>query len=92
VLESLASGVPAVVAAKGGPKGIVRHGETGYHAEPKNINDFYEKIICLVDDDDLRSYMGKNGRKYASTQSWKKLTAKLFADYEAINISETVEI
>ena len=47
VLEALASGVPAVVTPDGGPKFIVRDGETGFVTEDDR---FAEAVAELVRD------------------------------------------
>ena len=92
VLESLSSGVPAVVAAQGGPKGIVDHGITGYHAETKNVDDFYQKLIKLIDNDKLRNKMGNAAREYALSQSWNKLAERMFKHYEGKESEEKITV
>lgn len=88
VLESMASGLVPVVAAKGGPKGIVDDGVNGYHAIPRDINDFCEKITFLVDHPDIRLGMREKGIKYAKTQKWDALCEDMFETYEEV-FSET---
>jgi glycosyltransferase involved in cell wall biosynthesis len=82
VLEALASGIPAVVAAQGGPKGIIRDGSTGFHVIPKNSEDFYKKLCFLIDNPDLLNKMKKNAAAYARTQSWDALCREMFSEYE----------
>ncbi|MFP4332502.1 MAG: glycosyltransferase [Campylobacterales bacterium] len=60
VMEAQASGKPAIVSNIGGPKTIVRDGESGYCIEvEKNI--WLQKIAELVDDEQKRVSMGKEG-------------------------------
>ena len=88
VLEAMASGLPVVAAAKGGPKGIVKDGITGFHAVPRDENDFCEKIIRLVDDGELYRKMKEEGVAYAATQQWDTLCKNLFQTYEEVlNVS-----
>jgi glycosyltransferase involved in cell wall biosynthesis len=82
VLEAMASGLPVVAAAKGGPMGIVTEGETGYLVEPKNIDDFSKKISMLVDNPALLKKMSKNAEDYARSQKWEILCRDLFKSYE----------
>jgi len=82
VLEALASGLPVVAAAKGGPAGIVKDGETGYLVEPKNIDVFCEKLGRLVDDARLRKQMGVRAHKYAQSQKWDILCRDMYSSYE----------
>ncbi len=84
VLEALASGLPVVAAAEGGPKGIVQDGVTGFHATPKNERDFVTKIVRLADDPALKKRMSKKGVAYAQTQKWDILCSQMFKSYEDI--------
>ena len=83
VLEAMASGLPVVCAASGGPMGIVQHGITGYHVEPKNADDFYYYISALLDDTKLRTRMSNNAVEYAKKQSWDALCEEMFNIYRA---------
>lgn len=84
VLEALASGLPVVAAAKGGPAGIVVDGETGFLVEPKNIGAFCEKIGRLVDDDRLRKKMSLRSIRYGQSQKWDSLCDTLYRSYEKL--------
>jgi glycosyltransferase involved in cell wall biosynthesis len=67
VLEALASGVPAVVTQDGGPKFIVRDGETGFVTEDDH---FAEKVAALVRDPGRLEDMRVMAREYALGCSW----------------------
>ncbi len=84
VLEAMGSGLAVVVAARGGPRGIVKDGVTGLHAEPKNASDFCKKIERLLADTECRNRLRKNAYEYAKTQTWDSLCALLFVSYEDI--------
>ncbi|MCU0846909.1 MAG: glycosyltransferase family 1 protein [Spirochaetes bacterium] len=84
VLEAMASGLAVVAADKGGPKGIIKDGLTGFLAEPKNPDDFCIKISRLLDDQQLFSRIRKNAVKYAMSQKWDNLCVKMFDTYEKI--------
>ncbi len=84
VLEAMASGLPPVVAAQGGPKGIVQDGVTGFHALPKDPADFHRKIALLIDDPARAATMGAAAADYAQRQQWDTLCAEMFASYERI--------
>jgi len=90
-LEALASGLPVVAAAKGGPLGIVRDGETGYLAQPKNVDDFCDKLARLIDNPAELRRMSKNAAAYARTQSWGALCKEMFQSYERI-VAESREM
>ncbi len=84
VLEAMASGLPVVAAAKGGPAGIVREGETGFLVEPKKIKEFAKKLAILVDDPATRKKMGKNAIAYARSQKWENLCREMYGTYEQL--------
>ncbi|MBN1332061.1 glycosyltransferase family 1 protein [Candidatus Dojkabacteria bacterium] len=84
VQESMACGCPPVVAAKGGPKGIVTDGVNGLYAKPKDVEDFVKQLNKLLDDNKLRNKLSKNAIEYASQQSWEKLAKRLFEYYQSL--------
>ncbi|NUQ81990.1 MAG: glycosyltransferase [Bacteroidetes bacterium] len=73
VLESLASGVPAVVSNVGGPKDIVIHGETGMVTGAKDVDAMAAALIELLKNDQKRRNMSRKAREYAETQSWERI-------------------
>ena len=78
VLESLASGLPAVVAAAGGPKGIVEAAKAGFAVEPKNPRAFADRLYEILDDEALRKQLSSNGISYAQKQDWETICASYF--------------
>ncbi|MBN9614969.1 MAG: glycosyltransferase, partial [Acidobacteriales bacterium] len=80
VLEALASGVPAVVTGDGGPKFIVREGETGFVAADE---EFPAAIARLVRDRTLLRSMRTKAREYALGCSWDAVFEQVYAGYEA---------
>ncbi|WP_433967455.1 glycosyltransferase [Tunturiibacter gelidiferens] len=79
VLEALASGVPAVVTPDGGPKFIVRNGETGFVTED---DDFAAAVAELVRDRARLDGMRLKARKYALGCSWDAVFDRVYAGYE----------
>ncbi|MDE3104220.1 MAG: glycosyltransferase [Acidobacteriota bacterium] len=78
VLEALASGVPAVVTPDGGPKFIVRHGETGLVARDA---DFGAAVALLAETVTLRQRMGQAARSYAEGCSWDAVFERVYEGY-----------
>jgi len=78
VLEALASGVPAVVTGDGGPKYIVRDGETGFIAADEA---FPSAIARLMQDRTLLQTMRGNARTYALGCSWDAVFEKVYEGY-----------
>lgn len=77
LLESLSSETPAVCFNVGGCGDVVKHLETGYLAEPYDIDDFVEGIIKV-----LNNYqeMGKRGRKLILDNFTTKIQTERYLD------------
>lgn len=80
VLEALASGVPAVVTASGGPKYTVQPGKTGYIAN--NFDEFVAAVALLLTHPDLLSSMRTAARQYALSTSWDAIFESMYKAYE----------
>ena len=89
VLEALASGVPAVVTPDGGPKFIVKDGETGFVTEDDR---FVDAIAKLIVDRALLDRMRVKARDYALGCSWDAVFERVYAGYEAALRMRSVEI
>jgi phosphatidylinositol alpha 1,6-mannosyltransferase len=87
VLEALASGVPAVVTPDGGPKYIVRDGETGF----VTVDDhFADTIAELVRDRARLERMRAAAREYSIGCSWDTVSEGVYAGYgEALPVGLT---
>lgn len=79
VLEALASGVPAVVTALGGPKYSIQHGETGYVAN--TFDEFVAAVATLMTRPDILAPMRKAARQYAQLQSWDLAFQEIYRAY-----------
>ena len=80
VLEALASGVPAVVTDSGGPKFIVRSGETGFVA--RDEQEFVACVAKLAAQPDLLQRLRVAARAFAMTATWDAVFDSVYAAYE----------
>ena len=80
VLEALASGVPAVVTAAGGPKYTVQPGKTGYVAN--NFDEFVSFTAILLTQPDLLASMRIAARQQALSTSWEEVFEGMYKVYE----------
>ena len=78
VLEALASGTPAVVTPDGGPKYIVRDGETGFVAEDDS---FPAAVAELVRDHTRLQQMRAAARQKALGCGWDAVFDRVYAGY-----------
>ena len=88
VLEALASGVPAVVSASGGPKFTVEHGKSGYIAA--QFDEFAPLLAKWMSQPDLLESMRLEARRRAlSMGSWAEIFAGMYGVYERFALIET---
>ena len=81
VLEALASGVPAVVARRGGPAYTVEHGKSGFVAN--RFDEFASLLTVLMTQPGLHDSMRLQARKRAlSIGSWERIFAGMYNTYE----------
>jgi phosphatidylinositol alpha 1,6-mannosyltransferase len=81
VLEALASGVPAVVTPDGGPRYIVKDGETGCIATDDGFSDAVARLIL---DPRLHAQMSSAARLYALSASWDSVFEGVYSTYEEV--------
>ncbi len=81
VLEALASGVPAIVTADGGPCTIVRDGITGIVT---NDNGFGAAVARLMTAPELHAQMRMAAREDALGASWDAVFDNVYAGYSAM--------
>jgi phosphatidylinositol alpha 1,6-mannosyltransferase len=78
VLEALASGVPAIVTPDGGPRYIVRDGETGFVADDA---EFAEACARVLRNPALHAEMRVRAREHALSASWDAVFEGVYAAY-----------
>jgi glycosyltransferase involved in cell wall biosynthesis len=65
IIESLAMGIPAVATRVGGTGEIITEGEDGFLTRPKAPKEIAEKVLTLLQDDELRKRMSQAGQDNA---------------------------
>lgn len=84
LLEAMASGLPLVAAAAGGPLDFVAHGRNGLMFSAEDQQEWIGHISRLVADDALATRIGKKARLSAEARSWQTITDALLATYAEV--------
>ena len=63
LIEAMAYGKPVIATKVGGIPEMIEHGETGLLVEPANSGEMANAITMLLDNDEMRMKMGRQGRK-----------------------------
>lgn len=83
-LEALASGVPCFVADAPGSRSLVQEKTNGCIAEPKNVDDFVQKMTPFIESKALREQFSLNARETAEHYSWDEINTKLLGYYQKL--------
>ena len=78
--EAMASGTPVIVTTGGGPKYLIKPGETGLVAEDEDA--FRDHALELMRDDDRLDRMGAAAREHAVENSWDRVFEGLYRQYK----------
>ena len=77
-IEANACNKPVIGGRSGGAIEAVKDGVTGFLVDPQNENEVAEKIIFLLQDEELARKMGKDGRKRVEKDfSWENRANEL---------------
>ncbi|MGC0251656.1 glycosyltransferase family 4 protein [Pseudactinotalea sp. Z1748] len=82
--EAMASGLPVIAPAVGGPLDIVHPGRTGILVTPHSGRAVAEATTALVRDPSLRARMGEAGRRDVLPRSWERLGDDLIGHYRQV--------
>ncbi|WP_412746823.1 glycosyltransferase family 4 protein [Krasilnikovia sp. MM14-A1004] len=89
VQEAMASGLPVVAPAAGGPLDLVAHGRTGYLVPPHREQGFTDAVAELAGDPALRRAFGAAGRAAVRERTWAAVGDELLGHYAAAREVET---
>lgn len=82
--EAMATGLPVIAPAIGGPLDIVTHGATGLLYAPYDDDSLRMSVVKLLENEEERHEMGRQGRIAVEQKSWSKLGRELVAHYRDV--------
>jgi glycosyltransferase involved in cell wall biosynthesis len=90
VIEAMASGLPCVIADGGGSADFIDHGRNGFLVEPRNADDYLQKIQSLIADPKKYEDFRQAGIQYVASLSWAALVQKYFSDVDVLSDQKSV--
>ncbi|MGQ5638561.1 MULTISPECIES: glycosyltransferase family 4 protein [unclassified Streptomyces] len=84
VQEAMASGVPVVAPAAGGPLDLVAHARTGYLVPPRDADAVREAVRELAADPARRLAFGAAARAMVEGRTWAAVGDQLIAHYDDV--------
>ncbi|MEV6618000.1 glycosyltransferase family 1 protein [Streptomyces sp. NPDC051051] len=81
VQEAMASGVPVVAPAAGGPRDLVDHGRTGLLVPPRDAGAVRDAVAALAADPARRRAYGDAGRAMVEGRTWAAVGDQLIGHY-----------
>ena len=79
-VEAEAAGLPVIASDLGGLSEVIIDSKTGYHVEPRNIEDIAEKILYLYQNRKIREKLGKQARENVLEKYVWRENAKIMLD------------
>lgn len=84
IQEAMAAAVPVVAPGTGGPRDLVRHGETGLTYPPGGLREMVDCVDALVSNSGARAAMGKRAREIVQDRTWDRIGDELIGHYRCV--------
>jgi D-inositol-3-phosphate glycosyltransferase len=83
-LEAMACGIPVVASQVGGLAFLIQDGVTGFTVPVDEPQAMADRLSMLINDPDMRKWMGAQAAKFAGEYSWEKIAPRIVNLYEAV--------
>ena len=84
-LEAMACAKPVIGPDHGGPKEIIKDGVTGHLFDNESYNDLAQKIIKILEDNDLAERFGRKSRELIENEyNWAKIAKQTMEVYKSV--------
>ena len=83
-LEAGAYGLPVVATCTGGVPDAVKDGQTGFLAEPGDVDDIAAKTLKLLSDVDLARSIGRQNRLWSEALTWERNAGEYYTAYQDV--------
>jgi glycosyltransferase involved in cell wall biosynthesis len=84
VLEAMASGLTIVASKVGGLPELIEDGKNGFLVAPKDAKALADRILALLDNEELRQDMVMNNRNKVQRYSWESTVSQLEEVYRHV--------
>ncbi|MFQ6135701.1 MAG: glycosyltransferase family 4 protein [Candidatus Hydrothermarchaeales archaeon] len=84
LLEAMNHGVPIIASRIGGIKEIVQNGYNGILVQKENPGELSRAIVKILEDEELRTKLTRNGREFVKRFSWEKMADEVDEIYEEL--------
>ncbi|MFJ6299385.1 glycosyltransferase family 4 protein [Streptomyces griseoviridis] len=92
VQEAMASGVPVVAPAAGGPLDLVAHGRTGLLVPPRDADAVRDAVASLAADAGQRAAFGAAARATVEGRTWATVGDQLIGHYEDVRAARRTAV
>ena len=83
-LEAMATGTPVVASETGGLAYLVKDGVTGYHVPAGKPQALADRLMQILDNDELLAQLGARAAEYAKEFSWSIIVDQILEMYDGV--------